>query len=128
MSKATVATADGVREIHTAEDLADAMGWSVPEAESFMSVMCGPERTPCIVMADARLPVAEPDPPTDEVLRGTILNAAEDLASSFAFYDRKEDEALSGEDPEDAIRRGVVTLDEIVAAFRGELEYLEGDS
>jgi len=128
MIRATVATADGVVRVESAEHLAELTGWTTQQAERALGVACEQGWQPCFVMTDVAPPDDEPDPPTDEKLRKSILDTATDLASSFAFYDRKEDEALSGDDLEDAVRRGVVTLDEIVAAFRGELEYLEGDS
>ncbi len=59
---------------------------------------------------------------TVESTRGTILLTANDLGSSFLFYDRKEDEELGVGEIERAILDGEITVDEIVAEFRGILE------
>jgi hypothetical protein len=46
-----------------------------------------------------------------------VLNAAESAGQSFAFYDRKEDEDLTREELEQAVRSGDVTMEEISSAF-----------
>lgn len=51
-----------------------------------------------------------------------ILGAVRDLVSDFMYYDRKEDEDLPLYAIEDALDAGIVTIDEIVAEFRGQLE------
>lgn len=50
-----------------------------------------------------------------------ILGAARDAARDFVYYRRKDDEVLRTEDIVDAVRRGVVSVDEIAAAFRADL-------
>jgi hypothetical protein len=54
-------------------------------------------------------------------IKKKILNAARDAARDFACYDRKEDEDLSADALDEAVRTGAVTIDEIVAAFRKDL-------
>ena len=58
----------------------------------------------------------------------TILATVEDLATNFVYYGRKEDEDLPIGAIELAVQAGVVTLDEIIAKFRGALAHLEGGS
>ena len=53
--------------------------------------------------------------------RDKILRVADDLASSFLYYDRKEDEDLPVGSIEEAIHNGEVTVDEIVEAFKANL-------
>ena len=50
--------------------------------------------------------------------RDLVLATAEDAAADFCYYDRKEDEDLPQEALKEAIDSGVVTIDEIVGAFR----------
>lgn len=50
-----------------------------------------------------------------------ILNTVTDLVSNFAYYDRKEDDELPVGAIEQAIKDGVITLDEIVNHFRDQL-------
>jgi hypothetical protein len=47
----------------------------------------------------------------------TALAAAEDLAASFLWYDRKEDPELTRDDLWALIRSGELTVAEIVAKF-----------
>jgi hypothetical protein len=47
-----------------------------------------------------------------------ILATVKDLCADFLYYDRKEDEDLSDEDIEDAVKNGIITIDEIVETFR----------
>jgi hypothetical protein len=54
-------------------------------------------------------------------LKERILGAARDAARDFAYYGRKEDEDLPREQVEDAFHAGLVTVDEVAAAFRGDL-------
>jgi hypothetical protein len=54
--------------------------------------------------------------------RKIILLCVGDLVSKFTFYDRKNDEELSGEQLDKAIENGIVTIDEIVEKFREELK------
>jgi hypothetical protein len=50
-----------------------------------------------------------------------ILGTISDLCIDFLYYDRKEDENLSPEQLEEAIKSGVITIDEIVEQFRKRL-------
>jgi hypothetical protein len=54
--------------------------------------------------------------------RDNILAATSDLVSGLLYYDRKEDEDLPRGAIEEAIEAGEITVDEIVAIFRKELE------
>lgn len=54
----------------------------------------------------------------DEKIENTII----DLVSNFLYYDRKEDEELPVGAIEEAVRAGAVSVDEIVAKFRSEVE------
>jgi len=58
----------------------------------------------------------------DKALKTMILITASDLVSCFLYYDRQEDAELPRGAIEDAVERGVITVDEIVAVFREELE------
>jgi hypothetical protein len=51
-----------------------------------------------------------------------ILNAIDDLASNFLYYDRKEDEDLENGDIETAVETNVITIDEMVNHFKTHLE------
>jgi hypothetical protein len=51
-----------------------------------------------------------------------IKDVISDLVSDFAYYDRKEDEDLSMEDLNEAVKNGVITVDEMVSEFRSHLE------
>ena len=62
---------------------------------------------------------AENRPPLS--LKERILGTVEDLVSSFLYYDRKDDDELSAEVLEAALKNGVVTLDEVVERFALEL-------
>ena len=53
----------------------------------------------------------------DEELKAVILGTVEDLVSNFLYYDRKEDEDLPIGAIEDAVKRGVVSVEDIVAQF-----------
>jgi hypothetical protein len=54
--------------------------------------------------------------------RELIMATTKDLISDFLFYDRKEDEDLPSGAIEDAIASGEISVDEIVAVFKEELE------
>jgi hypothetical protein len=56
-----------------------------------------------------------------ETRRQLILYTVDDLALSFAVYDRKEDEELPSGAIEEAIAAGEITVDEIAAQFHGAL-------
>lgn len=55
-------------------------------------------------------------------LKKRILDTLDDLMSNFLYYDRKEDCDLEVGDIERAIEEGVITVDEMVEAFRAHLE------
>lgn len=55
-------------------------------------------------------------------MKETILNTVKDLCANFLYYDRKEDEDLSADDLEEAVKNGTVTIDEMVETFRQQLE------
>lgn len=59
-----------------------------------------------------------PEPITKQMILGTI----EDLISDFLYYDRKGDEELRVGDIDKCVRVGIVTVDEMVATFREQLE------
>ena len=46
-----------------------------------------------------------------------ILDAIEDLCSNFVFYDRKEDEDLSINKLNKAVKDGIITVAEMVEHF-----------
>jgi len=56
------------------------------------------------------------------ILKNYILATVQDLCANFLYYDRKEDDDLSAEDLEDAVKKGIVTIDEMVEEFRNQLE------
>lgn len=55
-------------------------------------------------------------------MKQIILDTISDLCSNFLYYDRKEDEQLSREQLNDAVRFGEITIDEMVEEFRSNLE------
>jgi hypothetical protein len=55
-------------------------------------------------------------------MKQTILNKIDSLCSDFLYYDRKEDEELSMEQLNKAVKSGEITIDEMVAEFRKHLE------
>ena len=55
-------------------------------------------------------------------MKQIILNEIDDLCSSFLYYDRKEDEVLSIKQLNDAVKSGEITVDEMVAEFKKQLE------
>jgi hypothetical protein len=65
---------------------------------------------------------------TDAERKQVVLDTVADTALRFAVYDRKDDEELSKDELEELVESGVVTLDEIVEAFRqGLIEAGLGD-
>lgn len=58
---------------------------------------------------------------TDDTRRDLILASAADAALNLVVYDRKEDEDLPRGAIEDAVESGVVSVGQIVAAFRARL-------
>lgn len=55
-------------------------------------------------------------------MKQTILDTISDLCSDFLYYDRKEDEDLTMEQLNEAVKSGEITIDEMVAEFRKHLE------
>jgi len=55
-------------------------------------------------------------------MKELILMYVGDLAADFLYHDRKEDEDLPRGVIEAAIKNGVVSIDEILARFRLELD------
>lgn len=51
-----------------------------------------------------------------------ILCTVSDMVVCFMYYDRKEDETLPRGTIETAVKDGIISVDEIVAAFRQELQ------
>ncbi len=54
-------------------------------------------------------------------LKQLILITVEDVVSNFLYYDRKEDEELGRGAIEKAVKRNVITVDEIVEQFKKSL-------
>lgn len=59
---------------------------------------------------------------TDANLKQHILDVASDSILDFMAYDRKEDDELPRGAIQDAVKRGVISYDEIAAHMRKELE------
>ena len=57
----------------------------------------------------------------DEELKDVILGTVEDMVSNFLYYDREEDEDLPPGAIEDAVKRRVVSIEDIVAQFGASL-------
>lgn len=55
-------------------------------------------------------------------MKQTILNTVSDLVGDFVYYDRKESTILSAQQLKDAVDNGIVTIDEMVWAFKIALE------
>ena len=55
-------------------------------------------------------------------VKGSILGIASDLMTNFLYYDRKDCDLLKVGEIETAILAGEVTIDEIVAVFKYEIE------
>lgn len=54
-------------------------------------------------------------------MKNLILGHIRDLVSDFTYYNRKNDEELSSEDLQKAVKDGEITIDEMVEEFRKEL-------
>lgn len=50
-------------------------------------------------------------------IKARIVDSVDDLISDFLYYDRKEDEELPVNAIEESIKRGDITIKEIVAKF-----------
>jgi dTDP-4-amino-4,6-dideoxygalactose transaminase len=55
-------------------------------------------------------------------MKHRILETINDLCINFLYYDRKEDNELSIEELNEAVKSGEITIDEMVAEFRKHLE------
>jgi hypothetical protein len=66
-----------------------------------------------VVISDVEIP--------EDPIRKTIFATIEDLCSDFLFYDRKEDEDLSAFELKEAVKNGIITIDEMVREFRKHL-------
>ena len=55
-------------------------------------------------------------------MKEQILGIVRDLATGFVYYDRKEDEDLSMDQLNEAVESGGMTVDDMVAEFRKQLE------
>lgn len=55
-------------------------------------------------------------------MKQIILRTITDLCSNFLYYDRKEDNLLSITDLNEAVKKGDITIDEMVDHFRKQLE------
>ena len=54
-----------------------------------------------------------------------ILGYVDDLISSFAYYDRKEDEDLNVDQLNQAVKKGVVSVDEMTERFQKGLQSIQ---
>lgn len=55
-------------------------------------------------------------------MKENILNTIDDLCSGFLYYDRKEDEELSFDNIQEAVKSGEITIYEMVERFKNNLE------
>ncbi len=55
-------------------------------------------------------------------LKNIILNTVDDLCSDFLYYDRKEDETLSWQQLNNAVKTGIISINEIVSRFKQQIE------
>lgn len=55
-------------------------------------------------------------------MKQNILDLIEDLVGDFVYYDRKGCEILTMEQLNDAVKEGVITVDEMVEHFKKHLE------
>lgn len=55
-------------------------------------------------------------------MKQNILDIISDLCANFLYYDRKESETLSANQLKSAVKNGTITIDEMVAEFRKNLE------
>lgn len=65
--------------------------------------------------------VEMPTEQTPAEIRRRIIGLISDRVADLMYYDRKEDEGLPVGAIEQAIEDGVITIDEMVAAFRENL-------
>lgn len=55
-------------------------------------------------------------------MKEIILNKIDDLCADFLYYERKEDEELTVDKLNDAVKSGEITIDEMVEKFKENLE------
>lgn len=55
-------------------------------------------------------------------MKQKILDTIRDVVSNFLYYDRNHDEDLPMGVIEETVKKGELSIDEIVAAFKTELE------
>jgi hypothetical protein len=55
-------------------------------------------------------------------MKEKILDTIDDLCSDFLYYDRKNDEDLSFEQMDEAVKNGEITIEEMVDKFKQCLE------
>lgn len=55
-------------------------------------------------------------------MKQKILNTISDLCSNFLYYDRKVDQHLTMKQLNEAVESGEITIEEMVAEFRKNLE------
>ena len=55
-------------------------------------------------------------------MKQIILDTISDLCSDFLYYDRKEDEYLTMEQLNEAVKNSEITIDEMVTEFRKHIE------
>ena len=55
-------------------------------------------------------------------MKEEIIATISDLCSDFLYYDRKEDQYLSVEQLNNAVKNGEITIDEMVTEFKKNLE------
>jgi coenzyme F420-reducing hydrogenase gamma subunit len=55
-------------------------------------------------------------------MRQNILDTIHDLVMDFVYYDRKEDETLSMNELDNAVKNGTITIEEMVSEFKKLLE------
>lgn len=60
---------------------------------------------------------------TDFSRKAQILDNVADAVSTLILYDREGDESLPVGSVEDAVKKGEITIDEIVEQFRKDLTY-----
>lgn len=60
-----------------------------------------------------------------EVNKEMILGYVDALISDFVYYDRKEDEDLNMDQLNEAIKSGIVSIDEMTERFKKGLESVE---
>jgi hypothetical protein len=57
-----------------------------------------------------------------EITKDYILGMISDMMADFLYYDRKEDSNVPVGAIEEAIRTGVISIDEMVEQFKDELD------